>query len=127
MKSAMAADSNNAPWPTELRLNPAHDRLTVAFDSGDRFELRAEYLREESPSAEVRGHGAEPKTIVKGKENVKISGLEPVGNYAVRIGFDDGHDTGLFSWAYLQTLHRERDKRWAEYLSALALKGLSRD
>jgi DUF971 family protein len=115
----MANESgNHAPWPTELRLNPAHDRLTVAFDNGDRFELAAEYLRVESPSAEVRGHGAGPKIIVKGKSQVKIDGLEPVGNYAVRIGFDDGHDSGLYSWAYLHKLGAEKDRIWAEYLKA---------
>lgn len=110
--------ANSEPWPTELRLNPAHDLLTVVFDSGERFELRAEYLRVESPSAEVRGHGGGPKTIVKGKEDVKINGLEPVGNYAVRIGFDDGHDSGLFSWAYLFKLGAEKDRIWAEYRKA---------
>jgi DUF971 family protein len=108
----------NNPWPTELRLNPGRDVLTIAFDTGDRFELAAEYLRVESPSAEVRGHGAGPKTIVKGKQDVKISGLEPVGNYAVRIGFDDGHDSGLFSWAYLHKLGAEKNRIWAEYLKA---------
>ena len=120
MKNAMpsASSPSSNPWPSEIRLNPAHDVLTVAFDNGDRFELRAEYLRVESPSAEVRGHGAGPKTIVKGKENVKISGLEPVGNYAVRIGFDDGHDSGLYSWAYLHRLGAEKDRIWAEYLKA---------
>ena len=110
--------ANSDPWPTELRLNPAHDTLTVAFDGGARFELKAEYLRVESPSAEVRGHGAGPKTILKGKQDVKISGLEPVGNYAVRIGFDDGHDSGLYSWAYLFKLGAEKDRIWAEYLKA---------
>jgi DUF971 family protein len=115
----MAPNNPSAePWPTELRLNPAHDTLTVAFDSGARFELKAEYLRVESPSAEVRGHGAGPKTIVRGKQDVKISGLEPVGNYAVRIGFDDGHDSGLYSWAYLFKLGAEKDRIWAEYLKA---------
>ena len=112
----MAADSS--PWPTELRLNADHDRLTVAFDNGARFELAAEYLRVESPSAEVRGHGGGAKTIVTGKQDVKINGLEPVGNYAVRIGFDDGHDSGLFSWAYLHKLGAEKDRIWAEYLKA---------
>jgi DUF971 family protein len=108
----------DSPWPTELRLNPQGDVLTVAFDGGDQFELRAEYLRVESPSAEVRGHGDGPKIILKGKADVKISGLEPVGNYAVRIGFDDGHDTGLYSWAYLHKLGAEKDRIWAEYLKA---------
>src|SRR5882724_4863175 len=110
---------SNNPWPSEIRLNPARDVLTVAFDDGSRFELRAEFLRVESPSAEVRGHGG-PKTIVLGKGEVKIAGLEPVGNYAVRIGFDDGHDTGLYSWAYLHQLGVEKDRIWAEYRAAAA-------
>ena len=118
MKNAMPSD--NPPWPSEIRLNPARDVLTVAFDDGSRFELRAEYLRVESPSAEVRGHGGGPKTILRGKQDVKISGLEPVGNYAVRIGFDDGHDSGLFSWAYLHQLGSEKDRIWAEYQAAVA-------
>jgi DUF971 family protein len=104
-------------WPSEIRLNPARDVLTVAFDSGERFELRAEYLRVESPSAEIRNHGG-PKTILTGKQDVKIDGLEPVGNYAVRIGFDDGHDSGLFSWDYLHKLGSEKDNIWATYLAA---------
>jgi DUF971 family protein len=101
----------------EVRLNPARDRLAVVFDSGERFELRAEYLRVESPSAEVRNHGG-PKTIVTGKESVKIEGLEPVGNYALRIGFDDGHDSGLYSWDYLHKLGAEEQEIWATYLAA---------
>ena len=120
MKNAMpSADPN--PWPSEIRLNPARDRLSVAFEDGSRFELEAEYLRVESPSAEVRGHGGGAKTIVKGKQDVKISGLEPVGNYALRIGFDDGHDSGLFSWAYLYKLGAEKDRIWAEYVRACNL------
>ncbi len=118
MKNAMPCADNPNPWPSEIRLNPARDALTIAFEDGSRFELAAEYLRVESPSAEVRGHGAVPKTIVKGKQDVKISGLEPVGNYAVRIGFDDGHDSGLYSWAYLHKLGAEKDRIWAEYLRA---------
>src|SRR3978361_1377 len=110
------SDSN--PWPSEIRLNPARDMLTIAFEDGSRFELRAEYLRVESPSAEVRGHGGGPKTILRGKDAVKISGLEPVGNYAVRIGFDDGHDSGLYSWAYLHKLGAEETRIWAEDLEA---------
>jgi len=112
----MASDNR---WPSEIRLNPARDVLTVAFDSGERFELRAEYLRVESPSAEIRNHGG-PKTILTGKKDVKIDGLEPVGNYAVRIGFDDGHDSGLFSWDYLYKLGSEEPRIWAEYLDASA-------
>ena len=122
MKSAMPSDNPNPsnPWPSEIRLNPARDTLTIAFDNGERFELKAEFLRVESPSAEVRGHGGGPKTILRGKQDVKISGLEPVGNYAVRIGFDDGHDSGLFSWAYLHQLGSEKERIWAEYQAAVA-------
>jgi len=106
------------PWPTELRLSPDKARLTVEYDSGERFVLTAEYLRVESPSAEVQGHGAAQKKIVTGKERVRIAALEPVGNYAVRIRFDDGHDTGLFSWDYLHELGREQQTKWAAYLKA---------
>ena len=106
-KSAMPSDNPN-PWPSEIRLNPGRDVLSVAFDDGSRFELRAEYLRVESPSAEVRGHGGGPKIVVTGKEHVKIARLEPVGNYAVRIIFDDGHDSGLYSWDFLAELGRGR-------------------
>jgi len=106
------------PWPTELRLDNAKTNLTVAFDNGQRFTLPAEYLRVESPSAEVQGHGPSQKQIITGKESVKIAKLEPVGNYAVRICFDDGHDTGLFSWEYLHELGRERPAKWAAYLKA---------
>jgi DUF971 family protein len=113
-------------WPTELRLDPSKAVLTVSFESGESFELPAEYLRVESPSAEVQGHAADQKQIVGGKRNVKIGGLEPVGNYAVRILFDDGHDTGLYSWDYLHALGRERDKRWSVYLRALKAKRLER-
>lgn len=105
------------PWPSEIRLNPAADMLAIAFDNGERFELRAEYLRVESPSAEVRNHGG-PKTIVTGKQAVKIAGLEPVGNYALRIIFDDGHDSGLYSWDYLYKLGAEEKQIWATYLAA---------
>jgi len=106
------------PWPSELRLSPARDALTVRFDTGESFTLAAEYLRVESPSAEVRGHGGAPRKIITGKEDVKIDALEPVGNYAVRIGFDDGHDSGLYSWDYLHKLGAEKDSIWATYLEA---------
>jgi|SRR5579871_3412913 len=106
------------PWPTELRLSADKARLTIEFDTGERFVLPAEYLRVESPSAEVQGHGADHKQIVTGKERVRIDALEPVGNYAVRIRFDDGHDTGLFSWEYLHELGREQRAKWAAYLNA---------
>jgi DUF971 family protein len=112
------SEAAQRPWPTEIRLNPAKTALTVAYDSGERFVLAAEYLRVESPSAEVQGHGAGQKQIVKGKEAVTIAALEPVGNYAVRIRFDDGHDTGLYSWDYLHELGREHGKKWAIYKEA---------
>jgi DUF971 family protein len=106
------------PWPVELRLDSAKSTLTVAFDNGQRFALPAEYLRVESPSAEVQGHGPGQKQILTGKEQVKIVALEPVGNYAVRIRFDDGHDTGLFTCDYLHELGREQRTKWAAYLRA---------
>jgi len=106
------------PWPVELRLNPAKTQLTVEYDTGERYVLPAEYLRVESPSAEVQGHGQGQKQIVTGKADVAIRALEPVGNYAVRIVFDDGHDTGLFSWEYLHELGREQRAKWVAYLKA---------
>ena len=120
----MSADT---PWPVELRLKKAEKRLDIAFDDGTRFSLPAEYLRVESPSAEVQGHGPGEKIIVAERAHVGILDLEPVGNYAVRIKFDDLHDTGIFSWDYLHQLGIEHDKRWAAYLAALAERGLSRE
>ena len=114
-------------WPVELRLKKAEKVLEVAFDDGSRFRLPAEYLRVESPSAEVQGHGPGQKTLVAGRAHVGIIGLESVGNYAVRITFDDLHDTGIFSWAYLYELGLEYEKRWRSYLDALAANGLSRE
>ena len=116
----------SAPWPTEIRLNPAKDVLTVAFDDGERIALAAEYLRVESPSAEVQGHMPSERKTVPGKRHVKIVRLEPVGNYAVRITFDDGHDTGLYSWSYLHELGREHETRWDAYLDRLEEEDLSR-
>lgn len=94
----------SASWPTELRVNPARDMLRIAFSDGAEIGLGAEKLRVHSPSAEVRGHGGEKPPPVTGKANVKIERLEPVGHYAVRIVFDDGHDSGLYSWDYLRRL-----------------------
>jgi DUF971 family protein len=116
-----------APWPTELRLKRAEKRLDVAFDDGRQFSLPAEYLRVESPSAEVQGHGPGQKVIVADRAHIGIMELEPVGNYAVRIKFDDLHDTGIFSWDYLYQLGVEHEKRWADYLAAIAERGLSRE
>jgi DUF971 family protein len=113
-------------WPMELRLDRDKAALSVAFESGESFKLAAEYLRVESPSAEVQGHAANQKQIVAGKRGVKIQDLEPVGNYAVRIRFDDGHDTGLFSWDYLYELGLHREQKWSTYLSALRSRKLER-
>jgi DUF971 family protein len=115
------------PWPTELRVDRAAKLLIVTFDDGARFELPAELLRVESPSAEVKGHGPGQKTIVAGRRHVGIMDLEPVGNYAVRIMFDDLHNTGMYSWSYLYHLGRNRERLWADYLAALEQRGLSRD
>ena len=114
-------------WPVELRLKRAEKLLEIAFDDGSHFRLPAEYLRVESPSAEVQGHGPGQKTLVHGRAHVGIMELEQVGNYAVRIKFDDLHDTGIYSWNYLYQLGVEHEKRWREYLGALSTNGLSRE
>jgi len=114
------------PWPTELRYDSAGKTLHVTFDDGAAFALPAELLRVESPSAEVQGHGS-GKQIVAGRAHVGIMKLEPVGNYAVRIAFDDLHDTGIYSWRYLHELGTTQDKVWGEYLQALHERGLSRE
>jgi ATP-binding protein involved in chromosome partitioning len=110
------------------RLEPTPDRATlrVVFEGAEPIELPAEMLRVMSPSAEVQGHSPEQRVTVGKKRNVKIRDLQPVGNYAVKIVFDDGHDTGLFTWPYLQLLGKEKAQRWAGYLSELERKGLSR-
>jgi len=119
--------SSTTPWPVELRLAKDKRSLTIAFDDGKSFVLPAEMLRVMSPSAEVRGHSAEEKKTVGGKLNVSILALEPVGNYAVRIVFDDTHNTGLYTWGYLAELGTGKDRLWADYLAELAQKGLSRE
>jgi ATP-binding protein involved in chromosome partitioning len=116
-----------AAKPPKLGLSPDGDTLTVEFAGGPKYELAAELLRVMSPSAEVQGHSAAQRVTVGRKRHVKIKDLRPVGTYAVRIAFDDGHDTGLFTWTYLQQLGREKEKRWREYLAELEAKGLSRD
>lgn len=122
----MSDQASVRPWPTEIKLRKAERLLEVAFEGGARFALPAEYLRVESPSAEVQGHSASQKQTVPGKRNVTIEGVEPVGNYAVRLIFSDGHDSGLYTWETLYRLGREHDAIWAEYLAALEAKGLSR-
>jgi DUF971 family protein len=114
------------PWPTELRLRKDRRCLSVAFDSGESFDLAAEYLRVRSPSAEVQGHSPSERRTVAGKQDVQILELHPVGNYAVRLVFDDLHSTGIFSWDYLAELGRNREKYWQDYLRELEAKGLSR-
>jgi ATP-binding protein involved in chromosome partitioning len=121
------AEAEQRVKPPKLEIGSGGGELTVAFEGAKPFTLSAEMLRVMSPSAEVQGHSPDQRVTVGRKRNVKIRELRPVGNYAVRIVFDDGHDTGLYAWSYLQTLDSEREKRWAEYLSALAVKGMGRD
>jgi DUF971 family protein len=115
-----------SPWPTELRLRKDRKALVVTFDDGESYELAAEYLRVRSPSAEVQGHSPSERRIVSGKQDVQILEVHPVGNYAVRLVFDDMHSTGIFSWDYLFELGRNREQYWRDYLSELAGKNLSR-
>ncbi len=115
------------PAPTEIRLDRATRVLHVSFDDGTDYALPAEYLRVESPSAEVQGHDPGQKQTVAGRRHVGIIAIEPVGHYAVRLVFDDLHDSGIFSWDYLRELGQQQDRRWAAYLDALASKGLSRE
>ncbi len=115
------------PAPTEIRLNRANRTLDVTFDDGARFALPAELLRVESPSAEVQGHSPDQKQIVAGRRHVGIVAVEAVGNYAVRLTFDDLHDTGIYTWDYLHQLGQEHGPRWQAYLDELAARGLSRD
>ena len=104
------------PVPVEIKLRSRSRLLCVAFDDGVGFELPFEYLRVHSPSAELKGHGPGQEVLVLGKENVAIRAVEPVGQYAVKLVFDDGHDTGLYSWKYLYELGRDREQKWARYL-----------
>ncbi|MFD1694686.1 gamma-butyrobetaine hydroxylase-like domain-containing protein [Roseibium aestuarii] len=114
-------------WPTELRVSSDRKTLTIGFDTGETHELSAEYLRVCSPSAEVQGHSPSQKKTVPGKRDVGIMKIEPVGNYAVRIHFDDMHNSGIFSWAYFLELGRNPDAHWGVYLRELEEKGLKRE
>ncbi len=114
-------------WPTEIRLKQAEKALEIDFDDGSTFSLPAELLRVESPSAEVQGHSPDQKKLVPGRRHVGILEIEPMGNYAIRIKFDDLHDTGIFSWQYLYELGRDQDRIWREYLAMLGASGQSRD
>ena len=114
-------------WPTELRVSKDRQRLLVTFNDGASFDLSAEMLRVLSPSAEVQGHGPGQKVTVPGKRNVAIIAMTPTGNYAVRIGFDDLHDTGIYTWSYLRELGEKGADLFADYERVLAEKGMSRD
>jgi DUF971 family protein len=114
-------------WPVEIRLKSQEKALEIDFDDGSKFHLPAELLRVESPSAEVQGHGPGQKTLVTGRRHVGIMGVEPVGNYAIRIKFDDLHDTGIYTWRYLYGLGNHTDELFAAYLKALEERGLSRE
>jgi DUF971 family protein len=115
------------PWPVEIRLAKDRRALNIVFDDGARFELSAELLRVTSPSAEVQGHSEAERKTVGGKRNVTILSVDPVGNYAVRIGFDDLHNTGIFSWEFLYHLGQNAERQFQLYLDDLAAKGLDRD
>lgn len=120
-------DDAGRPKPIEIKLKKDEKKLLVSFADGHNFQFPAELLRVESPSAEVQGHSPTQKQIIAGRRHVGIIGLEPVGNYAIRINFDDLHDTGLFSWSYLYEMGLQQDTVWETYLENLATNGLSRD
>jgi DUF971 family protein len=113
-------------WPIEIRLNPEKDALRVGFDDNSEFTFSAEFLRVHSPSAEVKGHGAEERRILGGKSKVTITTVEPVGNYAVRLIFSDGHSTGIYSWSYLHEIGLDQPVLWKRYLDDLTRLGLQR-
>ena len=115
------------PWPTEIRLDRDKRVLTVTFDAGGAHAFDAEFLRVFSPSAEVQGHSPDQRRLIVGKRGIKILKVDPVGNYAVRLTFEDGHNTGIFTWDYFARLAAEKESRWATYLGELAEKGFSRE
>ena len=121
------AGSDDAPWPTDIKVDRKEKTLTIVFNNGESFCLTAELLRVESPSAEVQGHGPSQKVTVAGRRHVGIMDVEPVGNYAIRIKFDDLHDTGIYSFAYLHHLGKNQDRAWQAYLDALEDQNLSRN
>ena len=117
----------NASAPSQIKLHRATRTLELAYADGKRYQLPCEYLRVFSPSAELQGHGRAEPLLIGGKRSVNIAAIDAVGRYAVRLRFDDGHDTGLYSWDVLENLGREQDKNWARYLERLAEVGMSRD
>ena len=114
-------------WPTEIKVQENGRLLKVSFDDGASFDLPAELLRVTSPSAEVQGHSRKERKIVAGKRNVAIVAVDPIGSYAVKLGFDDGHNTGIFTWSYLYELGSSQTSRWAAYVDELEANGLNRD
>jgi DUF971 family protein len=120
-------ESAQSVWPTELRLHKDRQTFTVSFDDGSSHTFPAEFLRVESPSAEVQGHNPNERKTVPGKRHVTIMEVVPVGNYAVRLVFDDMHSTGIYSWDFFRQLAREYDQRWARYLDELKAKNLTRE
>lgn len=119
--------TTEAAWPTEIRLLADKRVLAVGFEDGSRVEIPAELLRVESPSAEVQGHGPSERKLVAGKRNVRILRVDPVGNYAVRLAFDDGHSSGIFSWPFLLDMGRRQVEIMRDYEARLLEKGLNRD
>jgi DUF971 family protein len=122
----MSGLNPTTPRPVDIRLHQASRRLEISFDNGKSAMMSCEYLRVYSPSAEVRGHGAGQEVLQVGKESVNITGIEPVGNYAVRLTFSDGHDSGLYSWDYLYDLAEHQDTLWQAYLERLEAAGVQR-
>lgn len=116
----------SSPRPTDIKLHQASRLLEIQFDDGKHAKLSCEFLRVYSPSAEVRGHGAGQEVLQTGKEDVNIVGIEPVGNYAVKLTFSDGHDTGLYSWDYLYDIAENYETLWLDYLGRLAMAGITR-
>lgn len=123
---AMTGLTPNSPRPTDIRLHQTSRLLEISFDDGKSARLSCEFLRVYSPSAEVRGHGIGQEVLQTGKEDINISAIEPVGNYAVRLVFTDGHNTGLYSWDYLYELAQNYEAMWLDYLGRLAAAGIKR-
>lgn len=122
----MSGLTQNTPYPIDIRLHQASKLLEIKFDNATECKLSCEFLRVYSPSAEVRGHGHGQEVLQVGKEDVNITGIEPVGNYAIKLLFSDGHDTGLYSWDYLYDLAERYDALWLEYLGKLSAAGITR-
>jgi DUF971 family protein len=126
-KGSVMTEAKKDLWPTELRLHKDRKTLTITFEGGGSFDLAAEYLRVKSPSAEVQGHSPDQRKTVPGKKNVGILEVLPVGNYGVRLVFDDMHSTGIFGWDYLLDLGRNHAEYWKEYLDELAAQNMTRE